>query len=113
MGELVIIEQVGVSGKFTAWHFAPEDGPDAEPHEHTWHVKAKFEAPGRPDGRCYLAAFRAVLGTFEGAVLPRGKEWCTDIARAFLTLANCVYVEVERPDDESPIHGYAFYRDVS
>ena len=100
-----IVKQIGVSGSFTAMHYAPEGG---EPHQHTWHPTAWFETPERSDGRCYLASLDALLAGWEGKTLPADMAWCEDLATAILQLANCVAVEVMRPEDR--IHGRAFWK---
>ncbi len=92
---------IGVDGQFTARHYFPEDGPDAEPHWHTWFVTAWFDAPERADVRCYIAAVDALLDTMRGTVLPRGQDWDEDIVRKVKLLANCVDVEIRRPGDRS------------
>lgn len=87
---------VGVSGSFRAWHDDPL-GLEGR-HEHVWEVTAWFAPPNRVDARCYLAALRTLLERWNGTVLPPEMAWNEDIARVVGTLANCVEVEVRRPD---------------
>ena len=95
MGERVL---TGVSGSFTASHVCGE--PDA--HEHTWDVEAWFETPARADARCYQAMLDALLGSWNGKLLPKEYEWGEDMARAIGRLVNCVEVVVRR--DAERIH---------
>lgn len=87
----------GVSGKFRATHHDPLGL--LEPHEHEWEVTAWFKAPGRADARCFKAALQTVLDLWDGTALPPDMAWGEDIARAVSVLANCVEVEVRRPDE--------------
>ena len=89
MGDQVIIT---ASSSFTATHVCAE----AEPHPHTWKVKAYFKVAPRTDARCYLAMVDAMCAGWDSKQLPRQIEWNEEIAAAIGTLVNCVGVEVER-----------------
>lgn len=92
MAEMALIT---VTSSFTARHVCAE----AEPHQHTWSVKAYFKVAARTDARCYLAMVDAMCAHWDGKQLPVEIEWNEDIARAIDSLVNCVRVEVWRDQE--------------
>lgn len=83
----------GVSGHFSAAHYAPDA---AQPHGHTYRVKAWFKTPERADARLYKASLDTLLRHWDHTLLPPELAWAEDIAAAVGKLVNCVEVVVSR-----------------
>lgn len=93
MGERVTIF---VTGKFSASHVCAE----GVPHEHKdWEVRAYFSVAPHSDARCHLAALDALLASWDGKLLPAGRDWSEDVAAMVGTLCNCIGVEIYRPGE--------------